>query len=1260
MNVLFVNYGNFTTNSLNHIAGFASWLASQGHACVVAVPGEKETLSVVAQPVFTAATYAEVLARPACFPNHRPADLIHAWTPREGVRKFVAAYQRLRPGTRVLVHLEDNEDYLLEAFGGRPLAELRELPEQKFPYPMVDGLSHPVRYHHLLRLADGITVIHDRLREFAPPDKPVHLLRPGVDFSFFRPEAAASGLRGELGLKPGEKVVVFIGSVTYANAAEMRELYTAVRRLNDGGTPVRLVRTGFTLPGFTASLGFETPWLVELGFLQKERLPALLALADVLVQPGRPGPFNDYRLPSKLPEYLAAGRPVVLPASNIGLELADGREALVLANGDAEAIAAACRRVFADAALAARLGAGGRAFAQKHFDLAANSAGLLAFYEKISAAPPNPIWRALEGTRETELPAVLAQLSAQLAAAPLPPSANRTELLAALADATRAVRQLDTDLAERAITIRDLRRHAAGLEETRDKLSAQFREVRAHAAEHARQLQEEIAKGQKDFQRAEQAVVKLHDELYQSEYRVLRMRSTLSWRVTSLFRSLRKALNPLLGPPAQPPPPPLPPNPLAPPAGAIELRPPSPAFSSHLDTPHRWPLEATDLPVRGWVVAKTGVIHGIRARIGERIFPGQCGLGRPDVAQNFKHVAKAGHSGFRLTVSIAATDETIDLEAQDDGGHWHVFYSQRLGQNAQPALRGTYDHWLQEFDPLRPEALETLRRRAATFANPPLISVLMPVYNTPEKWLVRAIESVRAQVYPHWELCLADDASTQPHVRAVLERYAAQDPRIKPVYRGQNGHISAASNTALQAATGVFCALFDHDDELAPAALFCVAEQLLLHPDAEVVYTDEDKIDETGHRFDPHFKPDWNPDFLTSQNYLSHLTVYRTATLRTIGGFREGFEGAQDWDLAFRVTERVQPAQILHIPRVLYHWRAIEGSTAMQFQEKDYTSIATRRAIEEHLARRGEKAVLEPSVRKFWRARRIRPEPAPLVTLVIPTRNRRDLLISCVTSIRAKTDYPNYEILIADNESDDPELLAFYDQMKAAGRFEVLPCPGKFNYSAINNRAVRYARGELVALLNNDLEAIDGGWLDELVSQAVRPEIGCVGAKLYYPDGHIQHAGVITGLGGAAGHAYKGYVRDEMVAPALRPHMVQNLSAVTAACLVIRKAIYEQVGGLDEEFLPVSFNDVDFCLKVQAAGYRNLFTPFAELIHHESASRGAEDTPAKIVRAQGEVAILRSRWGAAVLENDPAYNPNLTLDSEDFGLAYPPRVPPLV
>jgi len=325
---------------------------------------------------------------------------------------------------------------------------------------------------------------------------------------------------------------------------------------------------------------------------------------------------------------------------------------------------------------------------------------------------------------------------------------------------------------------------------------------------------------------------------------------------------------------------------------------------------------------------------------------------------------------------------------------------------------------------------------------------------------------------------------------------------------------------------------------------------------------------------------------------------------------------------------------------------------------KQYTGAAGRKAVEEHFIRNGQSVRLSPIMGGHWRIHHAVPKSAPLVTLVIPTRNRRELLIKCVESILDKTTYRNYEILIADNESDDPKLKAYYKKASKRGGFSVLPCHGPFNFSAINNRAVERAQGEIIGLLNNDLEAITPDWLDEMVGHALRPEIGVVGAKLYYPDMTVQHAGVITGIGGVAGHAFKHSARRDQGTPQNRAHVAHNVSAVTAACAVLRKSVFLEARGFDENNLKIAFNDVDFCLRVQDLGYRNLFTPFAEFIHHESASRGAEDSPEKVARFQTEVAFMKQRWGERLL-NDPAYNPNLTLETEDFGFACPPRTPAL-
>ncbi len=447
-------------------------------------------------------------------------------------------------------------------------------------------------------------------------------------------------------------------------------------------------------------------------------------------------------------------------------------------------------------------------------------------------------------------------------------------------------------------------------------------------------------------------------------------------------------------------------------------------------------------------------------------------------------------------------------------------------------------------------------------------------------------------------------------------------------------------------------ALFDHDDLLSPTALYEVAAELDAHPDALLIYSDEDKIDTEDRRFDPYFKPDWNPDLNTGQNYMSHLSVYQAKLIRSLGGFRKGFEGSQDWDLALRAVEKIPASAIRHIPKLLYHWRAAPGSTALQAAEKSYPVEAARKALEEHFARQGQSVELLPVAGDHWRVRHPVPSPAPLVSLIIPTRNAVRLVRQAVASVLDKTDYPNFEIIIVDNDSDDAETKAYFEEIGRRNdpRVRVLQHKAPFNYSAINNAAVREAKGELIGLLNNDVEAINSEWLTEMVSHAVRPGIGAIGAMLYYPLNTVQHAGVILGLGGVAGHPFKEFPRGDQ-GQKNRLRLVQNYSAVTAACLVIRKDRFLEVGGFNEKDLPIAFNDVDLCCKLIAAGYRNLWTPYAEFYHHESATRGVEDTPEKKARFQSEVDYMMNTWGTLLMA-DPAYNPNLTLVGEDFSPAY--------
>lgn len=567
----------------------------------------------------------------------------------------------------------------------------------------------------------------------------------------------------------------------------------------------------------------------------------------------------------------------------------------------------------------------------------------------------------------------------------------------------------------------------------------------------------------------------------------------------------------------------------------------------------------------------------------------------------------------------------------------------------------SYSEWLKRYDPdpMDEGARMEMRRRIEAMSATPLISIVMPTYNANPGWLRDAIESVRRQIYTRWELCIADDASPSVESRKLLQEYATRDSRIKVVFRPENGHIAAASNSALEVATGEWIALMDHDDLLSEHALFWIADCINRNPDAKLIYSDEDKIDEYGVRSAPYFKSNWNIDLFYSQNMFSHLGVFRSDLVKRIGGFRLGMQGSQDWDLVLRCMEHSSASQILHVPRVLYHWRIHAESTAHSADAKPYAAIAGERALNEHFERQGLNAHVE-YIGTGYRVHYALPRNLPLVTLIIPTRNGVELLRQCVDSILMRTTYENYEIIIVDNGSDDPETLKYLASFNDSVLVSVIRDDREFNYSALNNMAVAKATGEIVGLVNNDIEVISPEWLSEMVSLAIQPGIGAVGAKLWYPDHTIQHGGVVLGIGGVASHAHKG-IPEGNNGYFGRAHLIQSFSAVTAACLLIKKDRYLSVGGLDEVNLTVAYNDVDFCLRLREAGYRNVWTPYAELLHHESATRGSDISPERQERFNRERKFMLDRWGE-LLNADPAYSPNLTLDGDDFSYAWPPRV----
>ena len=563
-----------------------------------------------------------------------------------------------------------------------------------------------------------------------------------------------------------------------------------------------------------------------------------------------------------------------------------------------------------------------------------------------------------------------------------------------------------------------------------------------------------------------------------------------------------------------------------------------------------------------------------------------------------------------------------------------------------------YPEWIQMCDTICDRDRQEMREHLASLSYQPQISVLLPVYNVPEPYLRAAIESVRSQIYQNWQLCIADDNSPSPHVKRVIQEYAAKDPRISYVFREQNGHIAEATNSAAKLATGEFIGFLDHDDELREHALYWMVRELNEHPEADLIYSDEDKITEDGVRHYPHFKSDWNPELMLCQNYVCHLTVVRRAIFEKLGGIRKGFDGAQDWDFILRVSENTTPDKIRHIPKILYHWRAIDGSTAKATESKPYVTAAQMKAVSEHLERRGDTSARVESLAalSMLRVRYKIPEPAPLVSVIIPTHNQRELLSTCIEGVLRQTTYKNIEIIVVDNRSDDPSTVEYLAHLSREPRVSVIRDDGEFHFSRINNHAVSYAKGDLVCFLNNDIQISSPEWLSEMVSNVVRPGVGIVGARLLYPDGTVQHAGVILGIGGVADHMFK-HQSAQYLGYFARAVLPQNLSAVTAACMVVKKSVFLELGGFDEETFAVAYNDVDFCLRARQAGHLVVYTPYAELIHHESKSRGYEDTPEKQARFLGEYEAMQQRWHG-LLSVDPYYNANFSPTRADFTVAF--------
>lgn len=555
-----------------------------------------------------------------------------------------------------------------------------------------------------------------------------------------------------------------------------------------------------------------------------------------------------------------------------------------------------------------------------------------------------------------------------------------------------------------------------------------------------------------------------------------------------------------------------------------------------------------------------------------------------------------------------------------------------------------YAPWYENYVPTSEELKE---QREKSWNYHPKISIVVPAFRTPEKFLCQMIDSLLEQTYAEWELCIANASPEDASMEFVLREYSERDKRIVWKKLQENKGIAENTNEAFSMATGEFVGLLDHDDLLAPNALYEIVKALNAEPDIDVLYTDEDKIrGEEQEHFQPHFKPDFNPDLLRSNNYICHFFVVKSELLRKVGGFRKEYDGAQDYDFIFRCTENA--GKIHHIPEILYHWRTHQASTADNPQSKLYAFEAGKRAIEGNLERSG--LAGEVSHTKDYGFYRVKypVQGNPLVSILIPNKDAKEELETCVNSILKKSTYKNYEILIVENNSSTEEIFKYYKELSENPKIRLLKWEKEFNYSAINNYAASRAKGEYLLLLNNDTEVITPDWIEEMLGFCQREGTGAVGVKLCYKNDTIQHAGTVIGIGGIAGHMFVDMPK-ERTGYMHKASIIQDLSAVTAACMMLKRQVFEEVGGFEEQ-LAVAFNDVDLCLRIREKNQLVVYDPYVELYHYESKSRGTEDSKEKVRRFQSEIEFMRCRWENLLKKGDPYYNKNLSLTKWNYSL----------
>ncbi len=1103
-------------------------LYDRGHNIAVAMPNNAKAIS----PKYKSFTFQKIFKNNLkIFRNNNTADILHVISPRSVNINFLSKYLKIKP-TPFLVFLEDNETYITKNIINKFVGKEYLMSDNDYINILGGQLTKKSAYISTLLLADKIVTINETIQNDFPIKLNFENILPGIDLEFFSNKVNPSDnflKKYQLDLKKN-KYITFPGGINYFTLKPAIELIKGVNLYNrKNNQNIQLIFSGPDGPEREKINDFVKKNNIQnfryIGFIDRKNMPNFLSISEILIQPGKQNDFEELRFPGKIAEYLAMGKPVILPNTSIARKINLKVKSEILLNGNSTEIAEKLRLLLSDNHRLKQISMSSRKYAELNFDIRSTVKKYELIYFKIRKNTKKfNILRDIS-FNNIEVSAIKILLENY--------KNKNKELLLNL------ISKINKDRTEKDINyflVRNKNEKLIHLEESFDRLAIKYN---------------------KQVENSRNEIEKLQKEIQVRDNQIHGLLTSKSWKITKPIRIIYQLLK----------------------------------------------------LIRSCFV----LIKFLNTR-------------------NIKKIIQYLPRDKKLSNTI----KTIN------------HYAEQL--NNKKIFVNRYNEWIQREEDFNLNDVKVIRNKLQSIKLKTKFSICMPVFNPNPIYLKEAIDSVINQIYQNWELCIADDASTNPEIRKILKYYESQYRNIKVIYRKENGHISKASNSAIRVCTGDYIGFLDHDDKLSPHALLWVAAETKNNPRAQIIYSDEDKINEAGNHDGPYFKPNFSPELFYSHNLITHFAIYKKNIIKKIKGFRSKFDGAQDYDLALRALSECGEKNISHIPKILYHWRQHSDSTALDSNAKPYAMLAGEKALNEYF----NSNKIPYKVKYIGSAYKLLgklPKSNPKISIIIPSNNLDNLKI-CINSIIKKSTYKNYEIVvIANNKLNVKDVINIFPNLI---NLKVLNYKGEFNYSKLNNFGAKKSKGKYLLFLNDDTEVISSDWLEVLLGFASIREVGAVGLKLIYKNNTVQHGGIVLGINNWAGHAFRGFPKDSPGSNH-RLSLVSNFSAVTAACLMISKVKFDLVRGFNEKELKVACNDVDFCLSLMNKGYRNVYCGHTSIYHYESISRGYEDTQEKKKRFDHESSYVINKW-RDLFKNDPHYNPNLTDKTENFDLADKPRI----